>query len=114
MSSVPPAPMTWIFDRLPLYWNSWPATTGMPREAVGAVPSSRQRIVAPDTEISAMVAPAGTVRPVPADIRAPGNCLYSRGDHATIFVFRVVEPFGLCSPLSLASTRRCLPPEGRE
>src|SRR5258708_6773623 len=101
MSKVAPEPMTWIFDRLPLYWNSWPATTGMPTEAVGAVPSSRQRIVAPDTEISGMVAPAGTVRPVPAVIGAPVICWYPRGTHASMMIFGVVEPSGLGRELAM-------------
>src|SRR5258707_11666255 len=103
MSNVAPEPMTWIFDRLPLYWNSWPATTGMPTEAVGAVPSSRHRIVAPDTEISAIVAPAGGVMPTAA--AGLTICTYPSGTHASMMIFGVVEPSGLGRELPMLQLR---------
>src|SRR5258707_11885929 len=65
----------------------------MPTEAVGAVPSSRQRIVAPDTEISAIVAPAGGVMPTAA--AGLTICTYPSGTHASMMIFGVVEPSGL-------------------
>src|SRR5258707_8250253 len=109
MSKAAPERMTWIFDRLPLYWNSWRATTGMPTEAVGAVPSSRQRIVAPDTEISAMVAPAGTVRPVPAVIRAPGIFWYAKGTPPAMMIFGVGEPSGFGGEFTILSLCGSIP-----